>query len=201
MAHLCVPQNQALVACRGFVPDVQICGTHGREDLVNATIISKAEEEEEPLSSTLSSHLPPTGAQAAYKSSPGIPILGQPLKLSSSSPSSSSSSSLHLTLLECRPPTRPLQAPRSWASLSSYHHHHHRRLLRRRIWPLLEHRPPTRPLQAFRSWASLSSYHHHHHRRRRRHRLWPLLEHRPPTRALQASRSWAGLSSCRVHVP
>ena len=46
MAHLCVNQNQALGVCRGFVPDVQICGTHGREDLVNATIISNAEEEE-----------------------------------------------------------------------------------------------------------------------------------------------------------
>ena len=47
MAHLCVPQNQALGVCRGFVPDIQICGTHGRKDLVNATIISNAEEEEE----------------------------------------------------------------------------------------------------------------------------------------------------------
>ena len=46
MAHLCVPQNQALGVCRGFVPDIQICGTHGRKDLVNATIISKEEEEE-----------------------------------------------------------------------------------------------------------------------------------------------------------
>ena len=47
MAHLCVPQNQALGVCRGFVPDIQICSTHGRKDLVNATIISNAEEEEE----------------------------------------------------------------------------------------------------------------------------------------------------------
>ena len=47
MAHLCVPQNQALGVCRGFVPDIQICGTHGRTDLVNATIISNAEEEED----------------------------------------------------------------------------------------------------------------------------------------------------------
>ena len=46
MAHLCVPQNQALGVCRGFVPDIQICGTHGRKNLVNATIISNAEEEE-----------------------------------------------------------------------------------------------------------------------------------------------------------
>ena len=47
MAHLCVPQNQALGVCRGFVPDIQICGTHGRKNLVNAAIISNAEEEEE----------------------------------------------------------------------------------------------------------------------------------------------------------
>ena len=46
MAHLCVPQNQALGVCRGFVPDIQICGTHGRKNLVNATIISNVEEEE-----------------------------------------------------------------------------------------------------------------------------------------------------------
>ena len=30
----------------GFVPDIQVCGTHGREDLVTATITSNAEEEE-----------------------------------------------------------------------------------------------------------------------------------------------------------
>ena len=47
MAHLCVPQNQALRVCRGFVPDIQVCSTHGREDLVNATITSNAKEEEE----------------------------------------------------------------------------------------------------------------------------------------------------------
>ena len=29
----------------GF-PDIQVCGTHGREDLVNATITSNAEEED-----------------------------------------------------------------------------------------------------------------------------------------------------------
>ena len=46
MAHLCVPQNQALGVCRGFVPDIQIYGTHGREDLVNTTITSNAEEED-----------------------------------------------------------------------------------------------------------------------------------------------------------
>ena len=45
MAHLCVPQNQALGICRGFVPDILVCGTHGREDLVNTTITSNAEEE------------------------------------------------------------------------------------------------------------------------------------------------------------
>ena len=44
--HLCVPQNQPLAVCRGFVPDIQVCVTHGREDLVNATITSNAEEEE-----------------------------------------------------------------------------------------------------------------------------------------------------------
>ena len=43
---LYVPQNQALEVCRGFVPNIQVCGTHGREDLVNATIISNEEEEE-----------------------------------------------------------------------------------------------------------------------------------------------------------
>ena len=48
MAHLCVPQNQALGVCRGFVPDIQVCSTHGREDLVNATITLNAEEEELP---------------------------------------------------------------------------------------------------------------------------------------------------------
>ena len=47
MAHLRVPQNQALGVCGGFVPDIQVCGTHGREDLVNATITSNTEEEEE----------------------------------------------------------------------------------------------------------------------------------------------------------
>ena len=44
MAHLCVPQNQAVGVCRGFVADIQICGTDGRKNLVNATIISNAEE-------------------------------------------------------------------------------------------------------------------------------------------------------------
>ena len=47
MAHLCVPQNQAVEVCREFVPDVQVYSTHGREDLVNATITSNAKEEEE----------------------------------------------------------------------------------------------------------------------------------------------------------
>ena len=45
MAHLCVLRKKALSICRGFVPDMQVCGTHGREDLVNATITSNAEEE------------------------------------------------------------------------------------------------------------------------------------------------------------
>ena len=49
MVHLCVPQNQALGVCRGFVPDIQICGTHGRKNLVNAAIISNAEEEDTSL--------------------------------------------------------------------------------------------------------------------------------------------------------
>ena len=47
MAHLCVPQNQAQGVCSRFVPDIQVCGTHGKEDLVNATITSNAEEDEE----------------------------------------------------------------------------------------------------------------------------------------------------------
>ena len=42
MAHLCVPQNQGLGVYR-FVPGIQVCGTHGREDLANATIMSNAE--------------------------------------------------------------------------------------------------------------------------------------------------------------
>ena len=65
---------------------------------------------------SLSSSLPLalTGAEAACKSSPGIQILGQSLKLSSSS--------LHQPLLEQRPPTGALQASRSWASLLSCHH-------------------------------------------------------------------------------
>ena len=47
MAHLCAPENPVLGVCRGFVPDIQVCGTHGREDLVNATITLNAEEEKE----------------------------------------------------------------------------------------------------------------------------------------------------------
>ena len=46
MAHLCVPQNQALWVYRGLVPDIQVCSTHGREDQANSTITSNAEEEE-----------------------------------------------------------------------------------------------------------------------------------------------------------
>ena len=47
MAHLCVPQNQALGFCRRLLPYIQVCGTHGKENLVNATITSNTEEEEE----------------------------------------------------------------------------------------------------------------------------------------------------------
>ena len=50
MAHLCVPQNQVQGVCRGFVPDIQICDTHGRKNLANATIISNVKEEEEATS-------------------------------------------------------------------------------------------------------------------------------------------------------
>ena len=46
MAHLCAPQNQALGVCRGFVRDIQVCSTHGRENLVDATITSKAKKKE-----------------------------------------------------------------------------------------------------------------------------------------------------------
>ena len=56
MAYLCVPQNQALWVCRGFVPDIQVCGTHGREDLVNTTITLNAEDEDNPVTSRSSSH-------------------------------------------------------------------------------------------------------------------------------------------------
>ena len=45
MAHLRVPRNQVMAVCRRFVPDIQVCGTQGREDLVNATMTSIAEEE------------------------------------------------------------------------------------------------------------------------------------------------------------
>ena len=37
LAHLCAPQNQALGVYRRFVPVIQVYGTHGRHDLVNAT--------------------------------------------------------------------------------------------------------------------------------------------------------------------
>ena len=46
-AHLCIPQNQALGVCRRPVPDIQVRGSQGREDLVNAVITSNTEEEEE----------------------------------------------------------------------------------------------------------------------------------------------------------
>ena len=38
MAHLRVPQNQSLGVCRGFAPDIQVCGTDGGEDLVHVAI-------------------------------------------------------------------------------------------------------------------------------------------------------------------
>ena len=47
MAHLCVAQNQALGVCRGFVPDIQVCGIYVREDLVNAPITSNTREDKE----------------------------------------------------------------------------------------------------------------------------------------------------------
>ena len=61
MAHLCVPQNQALGVCRGFVPDIQVSGTDGREDLVHATITQNAEEEEEPKPAALEADCLPPG--------------------------------------------------------------------------------------------------------------------------------------------
>ena len=44
--------------CRGFVPDIQVCGTHGREDLVNATITSNADEEEEAHDASFNANCP-----------------------------------------------------------------------------------------------------------------------------------------------
>ena len=50
---LVCPSNQAVRVCRRFVPDIQLCGTHGREDLVNATITGNSEvEEEDPSGAT-----------------------------------------------------------------------------------------------------------------------------------------------------
>ena len=46
-AHLCVPKNQALGVCRGFVPNIQVSGTHWREGLITVTITSNVEEEED----------------------------------------------------------------------------------------------------------------------------------------------------------
>ena len=43
---LVCPSKPSSGVCRGFVPDIQICGTHGRKNLVSATIISNEEEEE-----------------------------------------------------------------------------------------------------------------------------------------------------------
>ena len=42
MAHECVPHNQVLIVCRKSEPVFQICGTHGRENLIT----SNAEEQE-----------------------------------------------------------------------------------------------------------------------------------------------------------
>ena len=86
MAHLCVPQNQALGVCRGFVPDIQICGTHGRKNLVNATIISNAEA----ISSChrmLRPHLPLTAMMQRAKDTrrlAGFPFRFQYLNVSAS---------------------------------------------------------------------------------------------------------------------
>ena len=46
---MCVPQNQALGVCRGFVPDIQVpvCRTHRGANLVSASITSNDEEEED----------------------------------------------------------------------------------------------------------------------------------------------------------
>ena len=55
MVRLCVPQNQALGVCSRHLPYIQVCGPYGREDLVNATVISNAEDkEEDPRVATLS---------------------------------------------------------------------------------------------------------------------------------------------------
>ena len=47
MAHLYVPQNQALRVCR-FVPDIQVCGTHGREVLASTIITPNTVEDGSP---------------------------------------------------------------------------------------------------------------------------------------------------------
>ena len=41
MAHLRVPQNQALGVCREFVPDIQVCGTGGRDCLLVGCLTSQ----------------------------------------------------------------------------------------------------------------------------------------------------------------
>ena len=48
MAHLCVLKTKLWGSAEDL--NIQICGTHGRKDLVNVTIISNVEEEEEELS-------------------------------------------------------------------------------------------------------------------------------------------------------
>ena len=42
---LVCPSKQSSGVCRGFVPDIQVCSTQWREDLVNATITSNTEED------------------------------------------------------------------------------------------------------------------------------------------------------------
>ena len=44
---LVCPSKPSSGICRGCVPDIEACGTHRIEDLVNAIITSNAEEEEE----------------------------------------------------------------------------------------------------------------------------------------------------------
>ena len=70
-AHLCVdPQNQALVVNRRVATDIQVCGTHGIEDLVNATITPNAEEVEEVEHSSDNYKLQHRTAMGYFKISP-----------------------------------------------------------------------------------------------------------------------------------
>ena len=72
--YLCVPQYQALGVCRGLVPDIQVCGTHGREDLVNATIISSADEEEVSCPYYTRFHCGSLGLTVLCCSFPGVEV-------------------------------------------------------------------------------------------------------------------------------